>query len=92
MNLILFSDVPTYLYVNTLKTQWFATYSLIIDGNGIKQSILIFWKEIMVSLSKMAKHQLISSRAGFQPWYLGGKGFFFSSQNAGFYALCLSLH
>lgn len=25
----------------------------------------------------MAKHQLISSRAGFQPWYLGGKGYFF---------------
>lgn len=72
--------------------QRFATYSLIIDGNGIKQSRLIFWKEIMVFLSKMAKHQLISISA----LVLGGgrKGFgvFFSSQNAGVYALCLSLH
>jgi len=47
-----FSDVPTYLYVNTLKIyQQFSTYNLIIDGNGIKRSILIFWKEIMVLLS-----------------------------------------
>lgn len=52
LEIIFFSDVPMYLYVNTLKIyQRFSTYSLIIDGNGIKQSILIFWKEIMVSLS-----------------------------------------
>lgn len=51
-NYFFFSDVPMYLYVNTLKMyQQFSTYSLIIDGNGIKQSIQIFWKEVMVSLS-----------------------------------------
>lgn len=51
-NYSFFSDVPMYLYVNTLKMyQQFSTYSLIIDGNGIKQSIQIFWKEVMVSLS-----------------------------------------
>lgn len=45
LKLFFFPDVPMYLYVNTLKIyQQFSTYSLIIDGNGIKQSILIFWK------------------------------------------------
>lgn len=80
----------SYIFIckHTENMQRFATYSLIIDGNGIKQSRLIFWKEIMVSLSKMAKHQLISISA----LVLGGKGLFFSSQNAGFKPLCLSLH
>lgn len=74
MKLIIFFDVPIYLYVNTLKnTRRFGTYSLIIDGNGIKQSRLIFWKEVMVSLSKMAKHQLISISA----LVLGGERNFF---------------
>lgn len=59
--------------------QQFATYSLIIDGNGIKQSRLIFWKEIMVSLSKMAKHQLISISA-LVLWGGKGLGFFFFSK------------
>lgn len=44
VNFYFSADVPMYLYVNTLKTQQqFSTYSLIIDGNGIKQSILLLF-------------------------------------------------
>lgn len=41
VNFYFFADVSIYLYVNTLKThQQFSTYNLIIDGNGIKRSVL----------------------------------------------------
>lgn len=43
VNFYFSADVPIYLYVNTLKTQQFSTYSLIIDGNRIKQSILLLF-------------------------------------------------
>lgn len=42
VNFYFFADVSIYLYVNTLKThQQFSTYNLIIDGNGIKRSVLL---------------------------------------------------
>lgn len=48
--ILFFSDVPMYLDVSMLKIhQQFSTYSLVIDGNGIKRSIVTFWKEIVVS-------------------------------------------
>lgn len=59
VNFYFFADVPMYLYVNTLhRHRQFSTYNLIIDGNGIKQSVFWFFFFIIIIIKREIKVSL----------------------------------